>query len=216
MCGRFSNKISKDQLEEIGIEVPQDYDQNINICPTDEVWAFGKSRKLGKIKWGMDGAHTQVINARSETILERPMFREDFMIGHRCLVVCDSFYEFPVIDERKACVRFSPSDQGLWLMAGIFTKKFLTDDQFQWRMAVLTTSANGVIIPYHDRMPVLVMRDSVDEWFNGAGSSVQSLFSPLQDDQVAVMEVTPKLRKNSYQGDDAHDPYTPPEKFDWL
>jgi putative SOS response-associated peptidase YedK len=216
MCGRFSNKVPKSELKKLGVDVPDEFGHDINICPTDEVWAFGKSRKLGTVRWGIEGSQSLVINARSETVQEKVMFRDDFSNGHRCLIPCDSFYEFPVVKDRKACVRFHPRDLGVWMMAGIFKKKFITEKEFQWQMAILTTSANHVVLPYHDRMPVLIGEDKIDKWLMGKGGSIQSLFDPIDANRVGVMEVTPELRSSSFKGEHAHDLYSPPESFGWL
>ena len=78
MCGRYSNKASKQKLEAFGVDVGEDYDANLNICPTDDVWAFGKNMKAGKIKWGAEGSQgSLVINARSETAFEKPFFKNE-------------------------------------------------------------------------------------------------------------------------------------------
>jgi putative SOS response-associated peptidase YedK len=216
MCGRFSNIIEKRDLSKIHVDVPVDFGNDINISPTDEVWAFGSSMKLGKIRWGMDGTQALVINARSESIMDKTMFRDDFSKGYRCLVPCDSFYEFPVIDERKACIRFHPNDQSLWLMAGVFTKKFRSETEFCWQMAILTTSANSVISPFHDRMPVFVDPSDLDTWFHGSWDGAQRLCHPLDAQAMSVIEVNPKLRSNSFKEMSAHEPYDPPESFKWL
>lgn len=108
----------------------------------------------GIMRWGLprfDGKGI-VINTRSETALEKQMFREH-TIQRRCVIPARVFYEW---DQQKQMVTFSLPDQEIIWMAGIFDTEY--------RYSVLTTAANESVARFHDRMPVLLGSSDLDLW----------------------------------------------------
>lgn len=108
----------------------------------------------GIMRWGLpryDGKGL-IINTRSETALEKQIFREN-TLQRRCVIPVRAFYEW---DREKRMVTFShPSQEIIW-MAGIFDAEY--------RYSVLTTAANESVSKFHDRMPLLLSRDDLEAW----------------------------------------------------
>ena len=109
---------------------------------------------LGIMRWGLpryDGKGL-IINTRSETALEKPMFRES-TLRRRCAIPARSFCEW---DRRKQKVTFSLPEMPVLWMAGIYDEEY--------RYSVLTTGANDSVSRFHDRMPLLLTREELGPW----------------------------------------------------
>ena len=135
-----------------------------DIRPADPslVMAGHKGRiHAGIMTWGLpryDGKGL-IINTRSETALEKPMFREN-TLRRRCIIPARAFYEWDA--EKRMVTFFLPDQQIIW-MAGIFDPEH--------RYSVLTTAANDSVSGFHDRMPVLLPQDAMDAWLFDASAA---------------------------------------------
>lgn len=110
---------------------------------------------LTPLKWGytMKTNSQRVINARSETVLDKKMFAKDTM-EHRCLIPAKGFYEW---DAHKRKVAFESQQNHYLLMAGIYREK-------EKEVTIITTSANAVMQPIHIRMPLMISPDDMQRW----------------------------------------------------
>ncbi len=128
-----------------------------NVRPSNQSLVIAGHRghlHAGIMRWGLprfDGKGL-VINTRSETALEKQMFREH-TIQRRCVIPARAFYEW---DQHKQMVTFSLPDQEIIWMAGIFDTEY--------RYSVLTTTANESVAKFHDRMPVLLGPSELEPW----------------------------------------------------
>ena len=128
-----------------------------NVRPSNQSLVIAGHRghlHAGIMRWGLprfDGKGL-VINTRSETALEKQMFREQIQ-NRRCVIPARAFYEW---DQQKQMVTFSLPDQEIIWMAGIFDTEY--------RYSVLTTAANESITKFHDRMPVLLKTTDLEPW----------------------------------------------------
>jgi putative SOS response-associated peptidase YedK len=201
MCGRFTlTRRDFDQFAaSLGAEVrPGDaalYRPRYNIAPTDQHWIVRmkrEQRQLLPAKWGMvnswakdaKGAARQ-INARSETALDRPAFRDAYD-HRRCIVPADGFFEWIGTKEARRPIWFHPPHEGdLLLFAGLY-ESWQNPRTSEWMrtFTILTTDANATVAPVHDRMPVILPRDRIDEW----------LFVPTQDEAAHAAKLRPLLR----------------------
>ena len=97
MCGRFTlTESRKEELEALGnIELPPLFTGRYNIAPTQQVAVIREPERIEACTWGFENPHsgTPIINARSETLTERPLFR-DLITGNRCLIPADGFFEW--------------------------------------------------------------------------------------------------------------------------
>ena len=111
----------------------------------------------GLMTWGLPRWDNKglIINTRSETAFEKKMFQESIQ-KRRCVIPARGFYEW---DAEKKLVSFTGSDHGVIYLAGLFSI-----ENGIHRYSVLTTEPNESVAPFHDRMPVLLEKDAIEEW----------------------------------------------------
>lgn len=181
MCGRFYvaekdlddfaalvNKVEKELLKKSGEIFPGDYAPAItpgNVHQPDSESA-GVKDQVHALKWGFPSSSGKlIINARSETIAERPMFRKPFAT-RRCLIPARGFYEWKDGETGKKRIKFyiAPPDKSLIYLAGIYW--FFKDSEGKMIpcFTIVTTRANEDISPLHSRMPVVIERENKGIW----------------------------------------------------
>jgi len=128
------------------------------------------SRRLVEFKWGFvphwakdPAIGSKMINARSETLAEKPAFRDAFG-KQRCLIVCDGFYEWKKEGKRKIPVRFILKLGEPFVLAGLYASWKTPDGPVLKTCTIITTDANELILPVHDRMPVILRKKDLAEW----------------------------------------------------
>jgi putative SOS response-associated peptidase YedK len=142
-----------------------------NVAPTDPhlfVRAGGEGRVLDAGRWGWPGPQPGklVINGRAETLASKALFRRALQRG-RCVVVADGFFEWRTVGGRRLPLWFHPADGGFLRMAGLFEPLVARDESPPWRFTVMTTAANELVRPIHDRMPALLASDDqVSAWLS--------------------------------------------------
>lgn len=163
-----------------------------NIAPTQAcpvvVRREGR-RQLELMPWRL-GTAKPCINARAETLMLKPTFREPFKTG-RCLVLADGFYEW----RGKDPVRFARPDGQPFAMAGLFAKE---------GFAVITTEPNGLVRPIHDRMPVVLEPEAEQLWLDpdARPESLTAALRPAPDGILVQKPASPALNKASHEGPD--------------
>ncbi len=156
MCGRFTQtKSRKEILEELGnIELPPLFHGRYNVAPTQNIAFIRQTNpeQAAECVWGFDNPRSKstVINARSETLLERPMFK-DLLTENRCLIPADGFYEW----KGKQPHYFQTVDKQLFAFAGLWRDN---------RCVIITRAADANMQGIHDRMPVIVTRTHWTQW----------------------------------------------------
>jgi putative SOS response-associated peptidase YedK len=167
-----------------------------NIAPTQPVpvlrdGAAGR-RELALVRWGLVpswakdvAAGPPLINARAETVAEKPSFRNAFK-RRRCLIPADGFYEWRVMpDGPKQPYRIAMADNALFVFAGIW-EHWQTDEGSELEScAIVTTEANGQIRDIHRRMPVILPPEDFDTWLGGEPSEAAALMRPYGGSLVA-------------------------------
>jgi putative SOS response-associated peptidase YedK len=223
MCGRFTLTTRDfDALAaELGAAVAPDaaarYRPRYNIAPTDEHWILRtkqEQRQLLPAKWGLvnswaadaKGAFRQ-INARAETAMKRSAFRDAF-VHRRCVIPADGFFEWQGAKDARRPIWFHDPDGGLLYFAGLYESwRDPRTDAWQRTFTILTTAANDVVAPVHDRMPVILPPASADDWLfvpsSGAETQaerVAALLRPAAARAIIGTEVSPRV--NSVANDD--------------
>jgi putative SOS response-associated peptidase YedK len=192
MCGRYAATADADRLiEQFGVNEVSDVppDPSWNVAPTDPVPAIVERidsadparvrRKLVQLRWGLVPSWSKsptggarMINARVETVAEKPAFRKAF-VARRCLLPADGFYEWYAGDKgRKQPFFIRPRDGGLLVMAGVY--EFWRDpavpagEPGAWlsSCSIITTSATDAVGRLHDRMPMVIQREAWDAWLD--------------------------------------------------
>ena len=209
MCGRYSNtgkrgdELQRRMAELLGAAQPESDlgFERFNIAPTQEVLAAvddEHGRRMEELRWGLipewsRGAKPrfQMINARAETVPERPAYRELIRRAkHRCLVLADGWYEWQKPEDPKQPRRpvyFSLAGGEPFCFAGLWTSRTAS-------CTILTCGANELSRPIHDRMPVVLDEPAGWEaWLDPAldGPAVSELLAPLPSDRLRVRPANP-------------------------
>ena len=177
MCGRFSFGIKAPVLEErFGVFVDEsELLPRYNCAPSQRLAVISNSDPtvLSYYRWGLIpawahdrkmGAH--MINAKAETITEKPSFRQSFR-KRRCLVPADSFYEW-AHDVHKTPYRILMDDEQAFAMAGIWDAWIDEQGNELRSFSILTTMANETVAGIHHRMPVILSRDKEKVWLDNS------------------------------------------------
>ena len=247
MCGRYaSSRKPEDLVEEFEIdkvEVQEPLAPDFNVAPTKQVYAVlerppraaepgdGAQRQLRSLRWGLvpfwakdPSIGSRLINARMETVHEKPAFRRAFA-ARRCLLPADGYFEWYPTEQRTAAGKpvkqpffIRPSDGGVLAMAGLYeiwkdpTRDEDDPQRFAWTCTVLTTSAEDAVGHIHDRMPLLVEPERWAAWLDPDGSGGEdprSLLVPAAPGRLEAFPVSTEVnnvRNNGFQLVEALDP----------
>jgi putative SOS response-associated peptidase YedK len=207
MCGRFTLTATVDQLiDRFDIEYfleQEDFQPSYNIAPSQSVLAVinnGRHNKMGFLRWGlippfakdMSIGH-KMINARSETLLEKPSFRTAYK-KKRCLIIADSFYEWKRLDDKKKIpMRIKLKSEELFAMAGLWENWKSPEGKSIFSCTVITTSPNKLVGDIHDRMPVILRPKDEKIWLDTSindTNRLEKLMVPIDEDLMEVYEVS--------------------------
>lgn len=207
MCGRFTLFADfKTIVERFDIEaaIQADlYHPSYNIAPSHSVLSVindGTRNRMGYLKWGLipswskdEKIGNQLMNARAETLMEKPSFRTAFM-KRRCLIIADSFYEWNHLDpKRKTPIRFLLKSNKLFAMAGLWEHWKSPDGHSVYSCTIITTSANHLMKKFHNRMPVILKPEDEQKWLNPSNTDMKNLsdlLKPLPEDLMEAYEVS--------------------------
>ncbi len=196
MCGRYKRAQGKEALvRRFRIErVETDlFTPRYNLAPSQEalvVLLQDGARVLTSMRWGLVPAWAKdgspgPINARAETLAQRPMFKR-LLASRRCLVPADGFYEWKRIPGQKGKQPnlFTVGDGGLFAFAGIWDAWISPEGEEIRTFAIVTTEPNEVTKPVHDRMPVVLKEPGETVWLEDA-SRAASLLLPYAGEMRA-------------------------------
>jgi putative SOS response-associated peptidase YedK len=216
MCGRYRLSRRKQIIEEQFETQPWDDDwlPRYNIAPTQPVPVIRQNpkepiRQLSLMKWGLiphwaksaDGA-AGMINARSETAATKPAFRDPLKF-RRCLIPADGFYEWSRKGKAKQPFCFEVYDGELFAFAGLWDGWKNAGGEWIKTCSILTTTPNAVTSTVHDRMPVILDRESYDLWLDPGVTNVQVVSELLKPYDVRLMRCYPvSTRINHVVNDD--------------
>jgi putative SOS response-associated peptidase YedK len=163
MCGRFTlTRPAREVSNFLGVEAPE-IAPRYNIAPTQPVLTLRQSG-VSLLRWGLVPSWAEdisigvrMLNARAETVTEKPAFRCAFA-RRRCLIPADGFYEWQTHGKKKQPIHFRPK-AGLFALVGVW-ERWQDLESF----ALLTTEANELVSMAHDRMPVVLPREKWSAW----------------------------------------------------
>ena len=204
MCGRYTYT-QIPELDEDAVVFPDGKDIPLiprhNIAPTNyaPVIIQQAPRKIHFYRWGLipywakdEKIGYKLINARSETLLEKPSFR-DSVSARRCLVPADSFYEWKKIMDGKQPYRIGTTDFQPFYMAGLTSEWRAQDGSMIHTYTILTTSANEMMEGLHDRMPVILNRSDAVKWLSPSTDSarlIEELCRPFSSNKMDAYPVS--------------------------
>jgi putative SOS response-associated peptidase YedK len=198
MCGRFTLKspgrIKFDRVD--GSNLPRLF-HRYNIAPSQNVLVVVQrdgQREAAFLQWGLIPSWSKdckgFINARSETIGDKPSFSESFQ-RRRCLIPADGFYEWQRSGRIAQPYFFHMRDESPFAFAGIWDE-WQGDEKVIASCAIITTTANELLASIHDRMPVILRSQSYDDWLDGdyEPAKLRSLLAPFPGSEMASHAVS--------------------------
>jgi putative SOS response-associated peptidase YedK len=247
MCGRYASSRRPDDLaEEFEIDrgrvaetVTEALAADFNVAPTKEVYAVlsrasgaeGEAepeRQLRVLRWGLvpfwakdPAVGNRMINARMETVTEKPAFRRAFA-ARRCLLPADGYYEWYTTEQKGANGKplkqpffVHPADGSVMAMAGLYeiwrdpTRDDDDPQRFRWTCTVLTTRAEDAVGHIHDRMPLLVERERYAAWLDPTVSDpalLMDLLVPAAPGRLEAYPVSTAVNNVRHNGPELVEP----------
>jgi putative SOS response-associated peptidase YedK len=210
MCGRFILLTDLSVLAEtFGIqEIAAEYQPGVNICPGQPIAAVvhDDRKRLVAFRWGLIPAWAddpaignRMFNARAETLAEKPSFKQAFK-KRRCLIPVDGFYEWQKSAKGKRPLCFSLKSGRPFGLAGLYETWVSPAKGRIHTCTIITTDANDLIRPIHDRMPVILPQEKEAAWLdphNGNLTALSSLLKPYPSDEMVLSEVDGDMFKDS-------------------
>lgn len=179
--------------------------QSLPVIVEDDGASVVREMRWGLIpKWTKPGQHPRVtpINARSETLDEKPMFRS--LIKHRrCVVPANGFYEWQGVKGDKRPWFIRPADGQLMLFAGLYDEARGVGDEPLESYAIITTAANGPMSRLHDRMPVILDAEDASLWMDRdmtEAEPLEHLLRPAEDDAIQLYAVAKSVNNTRHNG----------------
>lgn len=212
MCGRFTSLLSPELLVDLyGVPTPQELEFRYNIAPTQKVLAVRQDasgrRYLSALRWGLVphwakelSIGSKMINARCESIIERPAFRQAIRT-RRCIVPASGFFEWAATAKGKIPNYITMRDGSPFSFAGIWESWADPDGHDVETCAILTTAANGLIETIHDRMPVILHPAEFDLWLDRTVNDpqdLQRLYQPYPSDLIQLCVVASAVNSPSH------------------
>ncbi|GAB6056918.1 SOS response-associated peptidase [Desulfonatronum parangueonense] len=204
MCGRFGLWVTLIIHEHYGLStLGEPILPSYNIAPGQEVMGVhqdASGRRLARFKWGLIPSWTRdlakatkCINARSETVWDKPSFRS--AIQHRrCLIPANGFLEWKKSGTKKQPYLIGFENLELFSMAGIWEswKNPATGEVFD-SCAILTTNANETVAVIHDRMPVIIRPEDYQAWLDNPRVQIDALLQPFNAMHTLMMPISPRI-----------------------
>lgn len=221
MCGRYTLSTPTDLLSDLfELETAVIVTPRFNIAPTQEAPVVrmdsdGKARRLDLLKWGLvpfwakdPSIGNRMINARSETVAEKPAFRVSFR-KRRCLVLADGFYEWQATGGPKQPFFFHRGDGHPIAMAGLWDRWDKGDPAPLETFTILTTTPNEVVAPVHKRMPVILDESAFDRWLDPEHEdtgSLSELLLPAPPETLQAVPVSTYVNNPTNEGPQCVEP----------
>lgn len=217
MCGRFTITVSHEQLEtyvknNYNINQVDDYElPRYNVAPGTDVISIihdGKKHRIGLLKWGFVPSFSKdqkinIINAKAESLFEKPSFK-NAVINQRCVIIADGFYEWQQTTKQPMRII---TDSKLFSIAGIWNTIITKENKKIHTVAIITTTPNNIMKPVHDRMPVILTKETEAIWLDRNIKDPNKLKEVLKPYpfEMHVYPVSKKVNKVTYQKPDAVD-----------
>jgi len=205
MCGRYTLKKTKNELEKQFniVDSSIKVQQRFNIAPTQivpTVIETGKGNELHGYRWGLiphwakdKSIGNKLINARAETVHEKPSFRKSFKT-QRCLIPADGFIEWKKQGKEKYPHYISLKSDAVFAFAGIWAEWRMKEEVIR-SCCIITTEANPYLQPIHNRMPVILNPEDYSIWLAPVEKTetLRSLLRPFPEDQMKEYEVSREI-----------------------
>ena len=210
MCGRFVTIIPTEVLVEIFriIERPE-LEPRYNVAPTQKAGVIRQGddsdNHYDQLKWGLVPSWAKdlskgstLINARSETVADKPSFRHAIR-RNRCIIPVSGFYEWSHIGAEKQPYFIYMADKSPMALAGIWEHWVSPDGTQLETFSILTTAANKLVSALHERMPVILQPDTYKLWLDRTVQDphyLEHLYAPIPNELMTYYKVPAGLVNN--------------------
>lgn len=219
MCGRYALALNAEVIAEAfrcaaaGIS---SFKPSFNIAPTHfapVIRQRNSERTATLLKWGLipswakdPSIGSRMINARSETVAEKPSFRSAYKT-RRCIVPASAFFEWRSMSDGKQPYAFSAVDSSVLAFAGLW-ERWGEGDTLVESFTIITTAANALLGQLHDRMPVILDTTGVTLWLDGDASpeALAALLVPMADGELDATAVSRKVNSPANNSPDLLEP----------
>ena len=213
MCGRFAFFSPREAVEEyFGLDFSLAVEPRYNVAPSQEIAVIRQLDDEGlsaaMLRWGLvpfwakDSAiGHQMINARAETVADKPAFRQAFK-RRRCVVLADGFYEWDSTGGRKTPYFVTLDPGHPFAMAGLWERWQKDGRPALETCTIITTMANDAIAGLHDRMPVIFDRPKARDWLAAVGERghLKELLQPYSGTDLVAWPVSRSVNRPENQG----------------
>lgn len=223
MCGRYIVKTDlKSLARQLEVELPESLAAEAsapryNLAPLQAapIVTSKDPHRLTFARWGLlppwareARLASKFINARCETLLEKPVFRTH-LSHERCIVPCDGFYEWTKQGRERVGHFIHPIEPRVLRMAGLFSPWTSPDGLEVLSFTIITTQANADVRTLHDRMPVFLDDDAAKRWLSSSNtdaSGLVELLKPWRDGQLTHYQVGPRVNQVAAEGPECLEP----------
>lgn len=208
MCGRYSLSPTERELVD-RFQIEEFHDTRIvprfNIAPSQDVSviiSIDNQKVLTSCRWGLIPSWVKdlsrmkpIINARAETIAEKPSFKKA-LISQRCIIPADGFYEWKTVAGGKTPMRICLKDKQLFGFAGLWETWTSPDGEVIRTCTIITVAANSAVADIHERMPVVLNSEMESTWLNSTLKDpkvIQEMLLPYRDSEQIMTYPVSKL-----------------------
>jgi len=200
MCGRFNLTATPEEIaEHFQLQRPPRFQPSYNITPAQKILSIveleDKSLKAVNLFWGLVPSWAKdtktshhLINARAETVREKPSFRAAFK-HRRTLIISTGFYEWQKLEDHKQAFHIHHQDNQLFAFAGLW-EHWQQEQTTLYSCAIITTSATDFMQPIHERKPVIITPENYSLWLDKSVDEDEA-FALLDNQAYAEMTATP-------------------------
>jgi len=208
MCGRFTLRTPAKQIaQHFNLPEVPELPFRYNIAPSQDIATVRlseeKERELAMMRWGLIPSWSKdekigyrMINARAETVAEKPSFRSAYK-KRRCLVVADGFYEWKKLDNGKQPYFIRLREDRPFAFAGLWER---------WQeiesCTIITTEANEALRSIHERMPVILAPPDFEKWLGGSAGQIEAVLKPYPGDEMEAYPVSTFVNNPKNQGEE--------------
>lgn len=208
MCGRYELHTHPAAIAlAFGLGHVPELGSRYNIAPMTEVPVVRVSsngeRELVRLRWGLvprwakdPSIGSKIINARGETLAQRQSFRMAYR-RHRCLLPADGFYEWMAVPgsdhPRKQPVHIGMKGGSLFGLAGLYERWRSPDGEVLDTCTIITTAANALLRPVHDRMPMIVAPEDYTRWLDPANADIEDLIAPFPGERMTYYPISTRV-----------------------
>lgn len=206
MCGRYTITVTLEELllrYHLEPGFPVYHRPKYNVAPGQLVMAVihdGERNRIGELKWGLippwakdESAGYKMINARAETIADKPAYRLPFE-RKRCIIPADGFYEWKKNEDAKTKqpMRILLKNESIFSMAGLYETWVTPDGRKISTCTIITTTPNRLVADIHDRMPVILRPEQEAAWLdrsNRDSSKLLDMLKPYPEEEMTAYPV---------------------------